>query len=417
MCGKAGFPLTDESLTDLGRRLEALYQAWPAPLETSWPDSLRLAVHDWEIFAQVDAEFARLLRATLEWLDLEDWLCSGFFPAPGNAAGLDPTRADGALFLQTEAVLAGVSHPQPQAEVFLSQGPEPGPMSAAAHRNTTAVGKVAVAAKSADVALADRHPSPSIPSPTGPSPGLSGGGLRDLARVLQAGPNIAADAEGPDKRRADSPAYGAETDGLKQEGALPPSRPLTKDAPSMSEIRFHNLPGATAELPEVGSQEPARHPPAGHKSGEAARPDAVEETRSREPEYEPRLNADELRRFGLELADDMPGFAAGDAAGMSPAATPASALHWRKLLSILPLRREIFMKPHFAPEDAGTSATMNPGDDSPFRAMPFIVEHKLLAAAPPAPLNSALEPSDVQDLLEALSEEIWREYQCFYGPG
>ncbi len=99
---------------------------------------------------------------------------------------------------------------------------------------------------------------------------------------------------------------------------------------------------------------------------------------------------------------------------MAPPATPGSA---GVPAGHTDLRREVFMAPPATPGSAGVPAGMTVGDDDLYGTMPEVVQRNIATTVTAAPDSAAAAPPDLHDLLEALSQEIWREYQRFYGAG
>jgi len=174
------------------------------------------------------------------------------------------------------------------------------------------------------------------------------------------------------------------------------------------------------------------------ESGGVTQPAVAESTIIPASEDAESLTATDLRRLGQQLSVDYTDFPAIDTASLPPAAASAPVVDWRKLLSILPLRREVFIAPQATPGSAGVPAGcadlrkevfiaprpkpaepagMTVGDDDFYEVMPEVVQRNIATAVTAAPDSMAAAPPDLHDLLEALSQEIWREYQRFYGSG
>ncbi|MFZ6028608.1 MAG: hypothetical protein ACOYYS_12900 [Chloroflexota bacterium] len=161
-----------DDLIALGEGLRAGYQAWLLALRLP-------AAADDEALAAFQAEAGYVIAGIQDWLALDAWLTSGFFPPPAGAVSSNPPvsvseSASGSGLLRVLApVTSGASSPADSWPTAWHDLPAPRPLRTAAAQ--------------------ERAPQPpGTPDPTGrlsrsraASTGMVGG-LRDLAQLLDA---------------------------------------------------------------------------------------------------------------------------------------------------------------------------------------------------------------------------------------
>lgn len=409
--------MTDEPLTTLGKSLRAEYQSWLVCFVPSWPDKFRLAVYDWETMGQADAAFTRLLRQMLEWLELDDWLTSGFLPLSVGADSFAPIAAGGfpgvpSARTEITPATAAFSVPPSQAGFGLHHG-EDHHDSIPVHRPAQALDLI----NSVHTAAISGSESAVLPTTAGPESGFSAGGLQDLARVLQASPAIETGVGSTGESLAAPPPSHAQTAWPESAGAAVSSRPvLSKSA------RANLSPSAAGS--ESAEADTAVRITQTVTVAESATGAVAEDAVG--------FMAADLRRLGQELGVDYPRLFESNPAGPYPqgAAELSAGTDWRHLLLTLPLRREVSSALQARTGNRKTPTANAPtglkpveptgitiGDDDLYRAIPEVVQHNATTGISAKPKGPAATPPDLYDLLEALSQEIWREYQRFYGSG
>ncbi|MCK6626854.1 MAG: hypothetical protein L6R45_16975 [Anaerolineae bacterium] len=218
-----------------------------------------------------------------------------------------------------------------------------------------------------------------------------------------------------------SPAAFSETD-------FPPAslQPVGRPAVMGSDLDFSDRPGVDWGAPEKSTEtRPVDAPSLTPSDASWNRSRSAPEIREGTPENsaEAPFSAGELARLGNELAA---GFFSAPApltrAGAQPdAPSIGAATDWLTLLAAVTLPGRM---PGLSSEKiAGRPVeTLSPGPPVPpskqtqdWNDTPEVVRQIIETDADMAANNSTLSPLDVQDMLNALRQEIWREYRRFYG--
>ncbi|GAB4442202.1 MAG: hypothetical protein Fur0044_38630 [Anaerolineae bacterium] len=178
-----------------------------------------------------------------------------------------------------------------------------------------------------------------------------------------------------------------------------------------------DTPEKSAEIRSI--DEPTSTPANASLAGRRFVPETIEE--APENPVEAPFSAGELARLGSELAA---GFFSAPAHLASTESQPddpsiGAATDWLTLLGAvtLPGRRSAHLPEKLAGQPVETlgqhapSSQQTPGWNDTLEVVRQIVE----TGADMAANNSTLSPLDVQDMLDALRQEIWREYRRFYG--
>jgi hypothetical protein len=219
-----------------------------------------------------------------------------------------------------------------------------------------------------------------------------------------------------------SPTAFAETD-------LPPAslRLVGRPAVMGSDLDLSGRPGVDLGAPEKSAEtrsidEPTSTPANASLAGRRFAPETMEGVQ--ENPAEASFSAGELARLGSELAA---GFFSAPAPLTSAGSQPDSphagaATDWLTLLAAVTWPGRMPSLP--SEKIAGQPVeTLSPNQKAPSSSQqtlgwndtPEVVRQIVETGADTAANNSTLSPLDVQDMLAALRQEIWREYRRFYG--
>ncbi|MBE7470155.1 MAG: hypothetical protein HS114_13570 [Anaerolineales bacterium] len=224
-------------------------------------------------------------------------------------------------------------------------------------------------------------------------------------------------------------ASSAEATFLSPATNFPPAslRPVGRPAGVGSDLDLSGRQGVDWDTPEKSAEirsidEPTSTPANASLTGRRFAPETIEE--APENPVEAPFSAGELARLGSELAAGFFSAPAHLASTESqPDASPIGvAADWLTLLAAVtwpgrrsaPLPEKLAgrpMQPLSPNPQAPSSSEKAPGWNDTLEVVRQIVE----TGADMAANNSTLSPLDVQDMLDALRQEIWREYRRFYG--
>lgn len=202
--------------------------------------------------------------------------------------------------------------------------------------------------------------------------------------------------------RGERPLHLSPPDGLVagDELAFPATPPVSRGSPAP-------LGRAAGSLPPEGipAEEITARPPF---------PGEMQPSGLAEP-----LSAVDLRRLGQQLSAGLPG--GGETNLSSPAAATLASPPWYRILQSLSGGRLPARWPGAAaqgsvapsPDETGASAGRGP---TPAPEMPEMIRQVGETSTASTPASPSFSPWDVQELLDALKREAWREYERFYGP-
>jgi hypothetical protein len=455
-----------EDLRTIGDQLQAEHETWLAGFSLFWLDHFLRAASDGETIGQAQADFTHSVQEIQTWLDLDSWLTSGFLPAPGvvsppasasktslvehpsgawpawpaaspvspasfspeefSPSGSQPAAPGAASFSGVQESLISMA----DEENFRQPRPQKSAASLAPIGSLNDLARMVQITPYSDEAEAPEHPlesqvgplfaemMPGVEDATFEPPGLSpqmkavslaSSEALDLAEVWQ--PDSFTDEEPVADDDVGSPSRA----GLPGDWSGPPVAP-SDEAAFLSPAVFAETDPPPASLQLVG-----RPAVVGSNLDLSGRPGVDLDTQ--ENPVEASFLVGELARLGSELAAGS--FSAPvrlTSAKSQPDALPTGAADWLTLLAAVTLPGRMPSLP--SEKIAGQPVeTLSPNQKAPsssekapgWNDTPEVVRQIVETDADTAANNSTLSPLDVQDMLAALRQEIWREYRRFYG--
>lgn len=388
--------MSHDNLTTLGASLRAEYQVWLDQSLIAWPDQFGQVGKDWDIFRRLNAELAEMLRPVQEWIEMDAWLNAGFFGI--QESGI----RDQELGESKEPMpMTGWDH-LPTALIPSKSGTLPESTSAPQHGAKTETDSFPMAA----------------PAPTQNPVRTAGSRLRDLARMAQqsvVSDPLPVDSEEDDitnLKHIDASAQVASTRAKHADAHVKDTFTNAADGKANVEDAFINAARVNADAENIFTN-------AKHTSVEPVNPVAAQS-------LTPASLLQLRQQLTLEAGENnivAPESTASQnvpAASVNPLTATPMSIDFERVLMALPFGRLAQSDVSFNTQGQATARNRQalPGSPDAPAANPtaestLIVEQRVQGAqnSPTAALNQI----DIHDLMDTLSQEIWREYQRYYG--